>query len=302
MLSIFSREKSFDDRWVGSSGLNALGLHIFRVKLARLCNTIRYQQTGLKDNNEIKKLRNSGYIKVSDFLPQKTFEAILTEAEESIQKSEAVTPVRARQKTGFGEKQQHSWGFDRFDGGTLNRFVNIDPATMPNIDRFCHEQRLTNYTKAITGRPHKPGAIWIYLTVHGDETINKDDQKSLHRDTFFSSMKFWYFLHPVSMSQGPFAYVTESHKLGSRRAEWESKQAKNAVQAIRGQRESSFRIDSEGLAKLGLAEPTLHTVPANTLIIADTFGFHKRGQAEIGARRLALYGNLRPHPYALTVK
>lgn len=299
MFQIFSREKSFDDPWVGSPLLNQMGLHVFRMKLARLCNGIRFMQSGLKDDTLVQALRRDGYIQIHDFLPAPAFEAILAEAEESVRQSEHANPVKPRIEAGFGEKQQYPWGFDRYDGGTLNRFINIDASNTPGIAQFCQDQRLEQLTKAVAGRPHKPHAIWIYLTVHGDETQNEDDQKNLHRDTFFGSMKFWYFLHTVAKNQGPFAYVKGSNQLDEPRKKWERAQALKAIGNPEGERESSFRIEESELPALGLNEPEILTVPANTLVLADTFGFHKRCQADIGARRLALYGNLRPHPYGL---
>ena len=39
------------------------------------------------------------------------------------------------------------------------------------------------------------------------------------------------------------------------------------------------------------------TCPANTLVLADVFGFHRRGRALQGRERLALYGWNRPYPF-----
>ena len=37
--------------------------------------------------------------------------------------------------------------------------------------------------------------------------------------------------------------------------------------------------------------------PANTLVLADVFGFHRRGAAVPGRQRLALYGWNRQYPF-----
>ena len=42
-------------------------------------------------------------------------------------------------------------------------------------------------------------------------------------------------------------------------------------------RQGSFRADPDDLKTLGLPEPRIFAVPANTLVVADTFGFHARG-------------------------
>ena len=41
----------------------------------------------------------------------------------------------------------------------------------------------------------------------------------------------------------------------------------------------------------------MFTVPANTLIIGDTHGFHRRGDAVPGTERFAVYGGMRRSPF-----
>ena len=48
---------------------------------------------------------------------------------------------------------------------------------------------------------------------------------------------------------------------------------------------------------LGLPQPVSLSCPANTLVLADVFGFHRRGAALPGRQRLALYGWNRPYPF-----
>jgi hypothetical protein len=300
MISIFSRQKNFDNEWIGHKGLNQLGLHAFRMRLANLCNRLRYAQTGLSKDQNCQTLRQNGFIAHKNFLETQVFETIRAEAEKAVQLSVGHTPISERNHTGFGSKQEHHWGFDRFDGGTLNRFININHDTMPAIQRFTGDTRLSNYSKTITGRTHKPGSIWIYLTVHGDETTGEDLQKNIHRDTFFSSMKFWYFLRPVTLADGPFAYVPKSQMLTKARSKWEQEKALSVIASeANPEIDGSFRIDETDLKNIGYESPQYITVPANTLVIADTLGFHHRGFAKKGKERLALYGNLRPHPFAL---
>ncbi|UTW56808.1 hypothetical protein [Kordiimonas sp. SCSIO 12610] len=198
MRTLFSREKNFADKWVGHPMLNALGLHTFRMRLAKACNTIRFRQTGLREN------------------------------------------------------------------------------------KAC-----------------KSSSLWIYLTVHGDEETGEDLQKNIHRDTFFSSMKFWFFLRPVTIKDDPFAYARGSHKLTKKRLDWEQKKALAAIHNNAEDSDGSFRINEQELSGLNIEKPDVITVPENTLVIADTLGFHHRSFAEKGRERLALYGNLRPHPFAL---
>ena len=63
-------------------------------------------------------------------------------------------------------------------------------------------------------------------------------------------------------------------------------------------RQGSFRIDPAELASLGLPQPRILAVPANTLIVADTFGFHARGPSERPSLRVEIWAYGRRSPFA----
>ena len=176
---------------------------------------------------------------------------------------------------------------------------------MSHTASLAHEALLLSLSRVITGMPFRQNQLWVYQTKNGDESAAPDLQKVLHRDTFFSSMKFWYFVEPVTEEDGPFVYVPGSHKLTKARLEWEQQRALVACEAFRISREKwtaeqglavggSFRIDEAELEELELPAPESYPVSENTLIVANTLGFHRRGDALPGTTRLAVYGNRRP--------
>jgi hypothetical protein len=62
-------------------------------------------------------------------------------------------------------------------------------------------------------------------------------------------------------------------------------------------RQGSFRIDPDELAALGLPPPRVFAVPANTLIVADTFGFHARGPSAGRSLRVEIWAYGRRSPF-----
>lgn len=131
-----------------------------------------------------------------------------------------------------------------------------------------------------------------------ETNINSDPQKNLHSDTFQPTVKGWLYLEDVHMENGPFHFVKGSHKATEKRAQWEYEMSLKAS----GNNDSytqkgSFRISREELAALDLPEPTTFTVPANTLVMADTSGFHSRGQAKSGTMRRSFYFSDRGTPF-----
>ncbi|MCY3847851.1 MAG: phytanoyl-CoA dioxygenase family protein, partial [Cyanobacteria bacterium MAG COS4_bin_21] len=220
------------------------------------------------------------------------------EVETVVARASRLHPAPDNSRPGFRPKQPFPGGFDRFDGGTLNRFLHIDPEQMPRAAAFSHDQRLSAGSRQVIGLPMNPRKLDIYLTVHGEEASTPDLQKVLHRDTFFRALKFWFFLRPVQPQDGPFEYVPGSHRLDPSRLRWEQATATAAAEHRRQPDVSgSFRIQEESLAELGLPRPVALTCPANTLVLADVFGFHRRGAAAQGQQRLALYGWNRPYPF-----
>ena len=290
--------KVFSDPWVGHPGLNRLGLHRRRLRAAQAVTGLRRAQTVRVRDDAERQLRDQGYVAIPDFLPDDAFAAMRDEVQAAIDAAGAATPLPEKpEKRGFGDSMNHEWGFDRFDGSTLNRFVRPGPvaAGLPLHPRFRRLARI------VTGRTMRARRNWIYQTVNGDEQAIHDIQRELHRDTFFDAMKYWFFLDEVRAEDGPFVYVPGSHRLTPARLAWEERRADAAVEArLAGQRAGmtgSFRISDSELAALGLPPPRDFPVPANTLIVANVFGFHRRGDAEPGTSRLALYGNHRPQPF-----
>lgn len=303
MLSLLSRTKSFRDPWVGHPVLNRRWqLHRRRLLLAEsLCRWRRSLRSGSGSGlteDVVHRLRRDGFVVLENVLPTDAFSALRHEAEAAVAAAADRHPLPQNQRQGFQPKQPFPGGFDRFDGGTLNRFLRLNPEGFPQAETFCHDRRLSALCREVIGLPMNPRKLELYLTRHGEETRTPDLQKELHRDTFFRAIKFWFFLHPVTPNDGPFEYVPGSHRLTSARLDWEQAKANAAIEHRRPPDASgSFRIQEEDLPALDLPAPVSVSCAANTLVLADVFGFHRRGAAQPGRERLAIYGWNRPYPF-----
>ncbi len=294
---IFGTEKAFSTPWVGSAKLNRLGLHGARIALTDGALSLRRLDIKLRGAPaELATLEREGVLIVPDFIPAEQFEATRTEAHRLRAEAAARRAEPSKTSTsGFGPKLPFEGGFDRFDGDTLNRFIDIDPASAPELHQLVRSERLAHLCRAASAFPHQPHRFSLYLTAAGDEARNPDPQRVLHRDTFHSTIKLWLFLDEVTAQDGPFEYVHGSHRMNWARYRWEHEQARAAVTTGS---DGSFRIEADELAALGLPAAQAHPVRANTLVIADTRGFHRRGDGTPGATRLAVYANLRTRPFS----
>ena len=301
MLSILGHAKGFDDPWVGHRTLNRLGLHAFRTRLAATAVALRRRAARATRDDWTEALARDGFVVVPDLLAPEEHRAVRRDVRARLEAAErAHPPPPPPSGSGFGGKMPFEGGFDRYDGATLNRFLDIEDAAAPPYAAFLHEPRVRTLCRAAIGRPPAPGKLQIYLTRHGHGEA--DPQTSLHKDTFHASLKYWYAVEAVEPRQGPFAYVPGSHRMTSRRMAWERERAARAAGLAAGgtpeDRGGSFRIEESELAALDLPPPVSVPVAANTLVLADTLGFHRRGRAEPGTERVALYGWNRPWPFA----
>ena len=68
------------------------------------------------------------------------------------------------------------------------------------------------------------------------------------------------------------------HRLTPQRLQWvHGKSLAMSPQTDRLTRRGSLRVEEGELPALGLPPPRQFAVPANTLVVADTHGFHARG-------------------------
>jgi hypothetical protein len=129
---------------------------------------------------------------------------------------------------------------------------------------------------------------------------NNDVQKVLHMDTFFPTVKFWFFPQDVTIKDGPFCYVAGSNILTDRRKRWMRKQWEDIIDGkvdprrTYGHAEGSLRVFDKELIEMGFdPECRAYPVKANTLVIANTFGFHARGEVSNTVIRQAIHGSIR---------
>jgi hypothetical protein len=103
-------------------------------------------------------------------------------------------------------------------------------------------------------------------------------------------MKAWYFLEDVADDEGPLTYVPGSHRLTPARLAWERDMSLRAPDGLdRLSSRGSFRIENKDLAALGLGPARRFAVPANTLVVVDTNGFHARAQSQRASKRIEIW-------------
>jgi hypothetical protein len=272
--------KSFErNAVIGSSRLNEWGLHAARVQLAyRLAQARRSRLAGLVSAEDRESFDTDGFVLRSNFLPKEQFAALLAQ-------------VRAYR----GPLREIS------EGDTIMRKIALDGnalAAIPMLGAVLRSHEWRGLIRYAGSRDAEP-VVWIQSILRHACAGPQDPQTFLHADTFHPTVKAWLFLTEVAPDAGPFTYVPGSHRLTEERLGWERRMSVSARRSPNIEnRQGSFRFDPAELPLLGLPPPRAFAVPANTLIVADTFGFHARGPSERPSLRVEIwaYGRRSPFP------
>lgn len=269
--------KSFEANPVlGSPRLNEMGLHRKRVILAdRLAQRRRARLARSISEEDRRAYERDGFVVRRNFLPQVVFDQLLAEI-----------------------KQQRCAYEDRAWGETINRKHIVDGALTAKIPALREVLNSSDWRALIAYVGACPSTPLVYIQSLYRRGGEIDPQTRLHIDTFHATAKAWLYLTDVYENEGAFTYVPGSHRLTPQKLEWLHRTSLHAKDsADRETREGSFRVDVGELAALGLPQPVELAVPANTLVVGDTSGFHARGPSRANTLRVEIWALGRRQPF-----
>ncbi len=279
-IQLFTGAKSFSDNpIIGSKILNILGLHVVRVVVAAAFTKVRYLCLApLMDKNERQSFQQNGYLLIENYLPEESFTSLDAEVR-------SMTDVEVRQCV---------------QGDTLTQRVLLNEQVLeaaPVCHQLVNNADFLDRLKYTSARNNSP-IFYVQNIKSNAREASPDPQRLLHSDTFHATMKAWLFLDEVGAHNGAFTYVAGSHKLTWKRLKWEyRKSIEGSAQENSYGSRGSLRVADDELAEMGMPAPSELVVPANTLVIADTHGFHRRGAASEVSSRLEIWAYSRTNPF-----
>lgn len=269
--------KSFrDNPLIGSRWLNERGLHVARVRLAHgLAARRRATLARSVAPADRATLDRDGVLVVPDFLPAGEF----ADLRDTLRRE--LAPAR-----------------QMVQGSATTRRAALDGTPLryqPAVRRLFANERwrgLMRYAGSFAAEP-----MHYLQTIFANADDGHDPQTDLHADTFHPTVKAWLFLEDVSLEDGPFSYVRGSARLTPERFAWERERSLAGSQADTLSARGSPRVSPVELAAMKLPDAIAFPVAANTLIVADTFGFHARAPAARASRRLEIFSYGRRNPF-----
>ena len=278
VIALATGAKSFvDNPILGSERLNRRGLHIARLKLAhRLADWRRRRLARPVPREWREKFDRDGFVELRDFLP-----------------SDAFARLQATLASEEFESRQQQQG----DAITRRVPIGLDLLkAVPQLSAILNDRPLRSLFAYVASTRSEP-LYYLQTIVSGHSEGTPDPQLELHADTFHPSLKAWLFLTDVTNDQGPLTYVPGSHRLTQKRLQWEKARSVAIKSSDRLSQRGSLRISPDELSSLGLPQPRRFAVPANTLVVIDTCGFHARGSSDRPTVRAEIWAYARRTPF-----
>ena len=279
LAALATGAKSFrDNPLIGSAELNRRGLHARRARLAhQMAWRRRARLAHMVSPEDRAAFDRDGFVLRESFLPREQFQRL----RDAVMNHQA--PAR-----------------EMLQGDTITRRIAVDPpfiAAVPEIRTLLDDPDWRGLNRYVGSFDQEP-LTYIQTILSHIRQSKPDPQTDLHADTFHPTVKAFYFLTDVAEDEGPFVYVPGSHRLTPERLAWEAELSVTAANSkdkllARG----SFRATAAELEKMGFGKPRAFAVPANTLVVADTVGFHARGFSARPSTRVEIWTFGRKNPF-----
>ncbi len=254
----------------GSPLANRLGLQLARTwimnrRIARACQERRPVHPAYEA------LTRDGVASIPDFLPAEVFQAISREFTSAREAGLLVTAPCVE------------------DNGVIEDLVSVGkhrqhfPVTHST---FRENQSLRDLVGDIIGRTPDTTSLIISVMRQSLEPTTPArmiGSNYIHADIHFPSVKAWLYLNDIDESNGAFIFAPGSHRLTLGRLAYEYEASVRVAKAKTGGAIRSavpyglVRIPrADQLRQMGIREKSF-VGKANTLVVANTMGFHRRG-------------------------
>lgn len=255
----------------GSPLANRLGLQLARaLVMNRRINQARHARA-TPAHRAYQALARDGVASIPDFLPAEVFAAVTAEFEAARGAGLLITAPCVE------------------DNGVIEDLVAVGknrqhfPVTFRT---FSEDQSLRDLVGDIIGRTPDSTSLIISVMRQSLEPTTPTrmiGSNYIHADIHFPSVKAWLYLNDIDEANGAFIFAPGSHRLTLGRLAYEYEASVRVARA-----RSAGAVHSTvpyGLARMprpdqlrqmGIVEKSM-VGKANTLVIANTMGFHRRG-------------------------
>jgi hypothetical protein len=274
--SLYSFYSLFTENQIPSKAfMNTKAIQSFRMKKASALINKRRQKKkkeNLKDykliQSELDVLEDDGILVVNDFLPEY-----------------CLNEINQYRKSVINDNKK---GLKHFELRGAEYLDGMIEELLPDTFKYLQQNTLMNVLpKIYLGRSSTP-KTWRLKYIR--DLSNQMDQNCInHSDTFHNTLKIWIYLDDVSANQDSLKFWKKSHLPDKDIDELRLRAM------LKGH--GSPRVDEDILEKFGYVRFN-ESIKSNTLIVADTYGFHYRNYAPSKINwRPTIFCSLRYSPF-----
>ncbi|MDC0480055.1 hypothetical protein OAN76_01060 [Candidatus Marinimicrobia bacterium] len=276
IFKIFSQRKR-----LYSFTLNLLGFQSFRTWIAYKIKEINQKKVIVVIPNDLKFLIDeNGYIKF----------------EKAIKDKKQFIDLRRECKHALDNHPNRNYVDDKDAGYIWVRLLSNELESYPAIRKFLLSDLADLFFNlSIYNQCQKISFDEIEFNLHRVWTqkgYEKERNQELHTDIFHPSTKGWLFLDDINYNDGPLVFVPQSNRIDPWRLKFEYKSS-----LLSKKSSGSWRITKKDFNKKFNKEEHF-VVKKNTMIVADTMGFHRRGDVDNYKPRDSIHFSVRKSPFS----
>lgn len=289
-----SAETSGTPKVVRSRLLNVAGLQAARTLLAHYLHRRRTRNGAT--SAVAATLAEEGIVVIPDFLPAPLFEAVRAEFHRALEHASTVQLEKTTTSHVFVRYEDASRRMGLFEEGAIDHpYVTLKPddSDWPMIrEHLLQNERVLGLIHEISGLP-RVGSPEAYLDrmYLSNRAMSDDPQTELHEDIFCHDWRAWFTINAWTEENAAFTYAPRSHHLSPSRVALEYW---NSVTNTRDG--GSWRVGPRAKKWLRI-KPRSICCPANSLVLANTGGYHARGVFQPGHIREAVQMIFRFNPW-----
>jgi hypothetical protein len=251
-------------RFTGGLVLNLCGYHVARVlcfNLARQLRSPRVPEDELT-REYAERLLEDGIVVIPNYFPQDVFEEIKRACEtvELRTANERAPLIRKRTVSSDGNPGAHP---------VFKKYFAEDPVVNDIVSAVMR--------KSILVAPKVQLELTSFAAKDIGAATTDVQSDNIHFDVSYPTMRTFFYVNDVDEANGAFKYAKGSHQLSLARLWMEYKMS---IAFFRWPKERQ-RAETPGVDEAFLTEQdhVLESITgkANTLIVANTMGFHRRG-------------------------
>jgi hypothetical protein len=283
--------------FTGPVTANRLGLQVLRVVGKYAIWRLRQRAVPLDIAPYVATLTRDGIVVLPDFLPKEEFDLVRAEFEQAAGDFEFYPVPRYGTNKAVERGRIHSSMFG------LNERLTRFPKTKASLLANPLLHRIVSAAAHVRSTTLPSATIDVYRL--GDETAPDNDVETvLHADLHSPTIKAFFYLNDVDRTNGAFVYAKGSTALSLARLRHEYDMSIRVARlkrggdgidpkllAVRGPNTRNV-IRPEHAAAMNIVESPV-CGRANTLIIANNMGFHRRGDFSSSTPRETILLNFR---------